>query len=75
MLRHWTSDLRTRALVLRRMRRLITEAVTLFRPDRRRRIDAVIDYFGDPRDRRRGDLRGTSRVQGIAARCAEIKSW
>jgi hypothetical protein len=35
------------------MRGLVTEAVKLLRTDRRRRIDAVIDYFGDSPDRRR----------------------
>jgi hypothetical protein len=53
MLRDWTADLRTRALRLRRMRGLVTEAVRLLRADRRRRIDAVIDYFGDSPRRRR----------------------
>ena len=53
MLRDWTADLRTRALALRRMRRLVTKAVRLLRPDRRRRIDAVIDYFGDAPSRER----------------------
>ena len=53
MLRDWTADLRIRALTLRRMRRLVTEAVRLLPLDRRRRIDAVIDYFGDTPNRRR----------------------
>jgi len=53
MLRDWTADLHRHALALRRMRRLVTKAVTLLPPDRRRRIDSVIDYFGDSPTQRR----------------------
>ncbi len=63
MRRDWTCDVRTRAGALRRVRRLIAEAVTLLRPDRRRRIDAVIDYFGDTREVRVAAPRGASRRQ------------
>jgi len=58
MLRDWTCDTRPRAHALRRQPGLITEAAALVRRDRRRQIDAVIDYFGDPREAEAVETRG-----------------
>jgi hypothetical protein len=46
------------------MPRYETEPATLLRPDRPRQIDAVIDYFGDPRELRADEPRRESPTTG-----------
>ena len=41
-----------------------TEPATPLRPDRPRQIDAVIDYFGDPREPDTDETRSESRKAG-----------
>ncbi|HKX02313.1 MAG TPA: hypothetical protein VJX71_07420 [Methylomirabilota bacterium] len=47
MFRRWKQTRRGTLLVAHGV---ITKAAAMFRPDRRRQIDAVIDYFGGARD-------------------------